>query len=210
MQNSNIFYIPPLLPHGRGYKILFEPAAEEGWTGIPQGYWKELDELSTSLINDPKQTEIRLKTLCTQFPRVHAIANMRAFALLKLRKKKEAEKVIEQMADQFPNSLTAKVNFADLCIRKKRFDQIPIIFDRKFDLNLLFPEREEFHYGEFRGFSVVMGYYHLHIKKQEEAKEYYEVAFLVDPLHPAVISLEKVLKKSPSILQKLAQFIKKT
>src|SRR5262249_10698168 len=106
--------------------------------------------------------------------------------------------------------LTAKINFADLCLRKKQAEAIPAIFDGNFDLNTLYPEKTTYHFAEFRGFMVLMGHYHLQIGKKDKAQDYCELAFLVDPLHPGVISLEKKIKKTPTLLQKLAHFIKKT
>lgn len=94
-----------------------------------------------------------------------------------------------------PSYLYAKINYADQCLRHKKIQEIPDIFNHKRDLLELYPDRFAFHYSEFRGFMICMGFYHLACKDRDYADKHRLAAEEVDPLHPGVIALKKAIKK---------------
>ena len=155
-----------------------------------------------------------LKQLYDRCPGVPEIANLLTFAYLRLRKTKQVEELIERTWKNCPDNLIARINYADLALRQRKKDAIPEIFKNCFNLNQLYPQRDAFHYGEFRGFMTVMGFYHLENEEREKAEECYQLAFQVDPLHPSVAALEKklsntsLLKKCLKTLQRLARISK--
>ena len=55
-----------------------------------------------------------------------------------------------------PNNLISRCHFAQLCIQRRHFDQIPKIFGHKFDLKALYPRRNRFHPSEYTSFALVM------------------------------------------------------
>lgn len=129
-----------------------------------------------------------------------------AYAYLKCRKLKAAEEIIKQCYGLYPDHLTCRINYADQCLRKKRFKEIPKIFP-SFKLEELYPKRSQFYVSEYRGFLVVMGQYHLAIKDLEEAEKYYIEAVKADPLHPSIVYLEKALRRK-RFIKRIAQFLK--
>jgi len=120
------------------------------------------------------------------------IANLKAFLHLKAKELPQAELAIEQAYYKYEGYLPAMVNYAELCLRRKKIDEISEIFP-SFDLTLLLPEKKIFHFSEFRGFMVTMGMYHLAKGLRSEAEGYYVLAVKADPLHPSVADLEKKL-----------------
>ena len=201
MNTKKVLEIPSLHPTGKGYRIIFEPQQSSAHqNNIPKAEWKHFEDFCVNIQEDPKKHLIALKQFYAQYPQIPEVANLLTFALLKLKKIKEAEALIEKTYHTHPDHLTAKINYADQCLRLRAKEMIPKIFTC-FDLHTLYPQREYFYYSEFRGFMVLMGFYHLKIDKQEKAEEYYQLAFQVDPLHPSIAALEKELSK-PYLLKK--------
>jgi hypothetical protein len=126
--------------------------------------------------------------------------NLLAYLHLQNKKPKKAEGLIKSSYQKHPDYFFAKINYADQCVRKNKLKEIPLIFPT-FNLKELFPEKSAFHVSEFRGFMVFLSNYHLKSRNRFEAKHFYELASLADPIHPSVILLEKKLfKKNPLIL----------
>lgn len=198
---------------GKNYQVVFKKTSVEP---LPKEVLKTLEFLYENLPIDPLKHIDSLIKLHTEHPNSPLISNFLTYAYLKLKKKKEAEILIEQTYHAHPDHLIARINYADQALRLKKLEQIPLIFNHCFDLHTLYPQKESYHYAEFRGFHVVMGFYHLAIGDQKAAEECYELAFQVDPLHPSVSALEKKLfkgwgfKKIFKKLQNLACISKNT
>ncbi len=215
MDTITVLEIPSLHPFTKGYRIVFEK--QESSPEMQQLPRKEKQLFSTlydKVQEDAKQHIEALKQLYDRCPDVPEIGNLLTFAYLRLRKTKLAEDLIKQTWRMSPNNLIARINYADLALRLGKKDLIPQIFKNCFNLNQLYPQRDTFHYGEFRGFMTVLGFYHLENKEREKAEECYQLAFQVDPLHPSVAALEKklsassFLKKCLRALQRLARISK--
>jgi tetratricopeptide (TPR) repeat protein len=195
MDKCDFLDIPPLHPNQKGYRVVFEK--QGGNLKLEKSERKQLEELHVKVQEEPQKHLNALVQFCQRHPAVPEAANLLAFAYLKLKKRKEAEELIEKTYLNHPHYLIARINYADQALRLKKPERIPSIFNGCFDLNLLYPEKTSFYYAEFRGFMTVMGFYHLEIGEKEKAEEYYQMAFQVDPLHPSVAALEKALTKSP-------------
>ena len=205
--------IPPANPCAKGYSISFE--RPKTTLNLPKEEWEYYEILYDKVQEDPRKHFDALVEFSQRHPNVPEIANLLAFVLLRLKRAKEAEALIEKTYRDHPQYLIARINYADQCLRKKKIARIPEIFQGCFDLHGLCPKKESFHYAEFRGFMTVMGFYHMEIGALEEAEEYYQLAFQVDPLHPSVTALETRLFKASNVkkilkaLQRLALILKK-
>jgi tetratricopeptide (TPR) repeat protein len=206
MKNKEILEIPSLDSYGKGYRIVFEKQA----VNCPL----QFEELYEKIQESPEKHLEKLKSFYQEHP-LPEVANLLAYAYLRVRKKREAEALIEQTCRDHPDYLIARINYADQLLRLGKKELVPQIFNGCFDLNLLYPDREQFHFAEFRGFMTLMGFYHLEIGEREKAEEFYQFAFQVDPLHPSVAVLERklikisLIKKIIKTLQKLAGISKK-
>lgn len=202
MSKVETLEIPSVEPGLPGYRIVFEKQDSS-----PEK--KQLSPADDALFENlymqiqeaPNQHIDALIQFHFKHPEVPEVANLLAYAYLRLKKKKESEELIEKTYQLHPDYLLAKINFADQCLRRKKIEQIPILFQGIFELNQLYPKQTSFYYSEYRGFYVVMGFYHLAIEQRDRAEEYYLRAFQVDPLHSSVSALEKALSKT-SLLKK--------
>jgi hypothetical protein len=66
-------------------------------------------------------------------------------------------------------------------LHEGRLDEIQRILNNKYDLKLLYPDRNEFHISEFVSFNAVMAWYFHELGKSEDAKMYYEALKKVAP-----------------------------
>jgi len=163
-----------------------------------------------NLRNVKKEVEIFRK----RHPNLPEVLNLLTFIYLSKRKIRKADRLIQENYEKNPNYIFARINYADLCLRRGHIQKIPEIFNEKFNLRELYPEKKMFHISEFRGFMVLMGFYHLAIDKREAAEEYHYLATRIDPHHPNTKILEKKLyhrslyKKLGSILRQKIMALK--
>src|SRR5581483_665096 len=204
MKNA-ILEIPSTQIYGKGYHITFEtlPASAQ-YQKLPQEGVQRFEELYTKIQEKPKKNLKSLRQLSKDFPDVPEIINLLTYAYLKAKKKRQAERLIEAAWIAHPNHFSARINYADQAIRLGKKESVPSIFGGCLELYALYPCRTSFHYTEFRGFMVVMGFYHLACTEIERAEECYQLAFQADPLHPSVAALEKKINKfrNPFFLKK--------
>lgn len=187
-----ILEIPSLSPYEKPYRITFEKLeASPEYRALSKGSLREFEELYLKIQEKPKKHIQTLKQLFHKCPGVPEIANLLTYALLKSKKRKAAEQLIKLTFEIHPAHLTARINYADQLIRLGKKEKVPEVIP----LRKLLQERESFHYAEFRGLMVVMGFYYLESGEKEKAEECYELAFQVDPLHPSVTALEKKISK---------------
>jgi len=158
--------------------------------------------LSERAVCQPKKILKEVLQWSNLHPQIPEAANLIAYLYIRQKKLKKAERAIEAIYRKFPGYLIGRINYADLCLRQKKWEQIPQIFPH-FTLKSLLPEKASFTLAEFRGFQLVMGFYHLAIDQKERAEDYLSLAQIVDPTHTATLLLEKRLRKRAPWWKKL-------
>ncbi|HSX04593.1 MAG TPA: hypothetical protein VLG76_07690 [Rhabdochlamydiaceae bacterium] len=148
----------------------------------------------------PHRAFEEVKEFQSKHPDLPEAMNLLTFVTIQKKEIAKAEKMIQESYEKFPHYLFARINYADQCLRKKQLQKIPEIFS-SFNLKDLYPEKRVFHYSEFRGFMVTLGFYHLTLKNRKEAKECLDHAKKADPDHSSVKLLEKKLR--PNLFKRL-------
>lgn len=210
MTNSPLLEIPSIyFPH-RSYLISFSPNLSYLKLNDAKRFF--FQKIHAQIQENPEKYLSSLETFYKEHKDVPEVINLLTFAYLRLKKIPQAEELIKTSYEMHPSYLCAKINYADQCLRHKKIQEIPAIFNHKRDLLEICPERSTFHYSEFRGFMVVKGFYHLACKDRTYANKHLCSAEEVDPFHPGVIALKKALKKNFGIFlardKKLALFLK--
>lgn len=144
-----------------------------------------------------KKAKKKVEAFLTKHPHHPEILNLLTYVYLSCRKMTKANRLIEENYHHNPDYLFAKINYADLCLRKKKPEKIPEVFNYKLNLPELYPNKKMFHISEFRGFMVLMGFYHLSIGKHRAAEGYHYLAARLDPQHSSTKILEKKLYYKP-------------
>lgn len=164
---------------------------------LPQQDLKIFLDLYSHAQENLRGTKKKLELFKERHPDHPEVLNLLSFIYLSLRKIKKADRLIEENYKRNPYYIFARINYGDLCLRRKQIQKIPEIFNKNFSLQELYPHRKSFHISEFRGFMTLMGFYHLAIQKREAAEVYHYLVSCVDPHHCSTKILEKKLYYIP-------------
>ena len=114
--------------------------------------------------------------------------------------KKDSRKTFEVLTEQykkFPDYLFARVNLATWMIREGKHEKVKEIFEGKFDLKLMYPERNVFHISEASCFMSICGRYFVLEGEITRAKTYLDMLLkFQDPRHESVRMLERDIELS--------------
>lgn len=174
---------------------------EQDLSHLKKGFSKQDLEDFLSLYalaqESPKKAKKRVETFHALHPDHPEVINLLTFLLMSQRKIRQGDRLIEENFKKNPDYLFARINYADLCLRRKEPQKVPELFHHKLSLKEFLPQKKMFHISEFRGFMVLMGLYHFSIGKREVAECYHYLAHRVDPCHPGTKILEKKLYYIP-------------
>lgn len=208
MPKDNTLTIPPcsILK----YPLCIHFGQDRSWNGK---YFKEKEKKTFQSLfelvhSDPAKAKDPLIAFAQEFPDAPMVCILLAFCHIQLKDLVSAEKVIEEAFLRFPDYLIAKINYADLLLRKKKWEKVPELFKQTLDLSELYPERSSFHFSEVRGFMTAIGRYYHETGKRKQALEAFRIAVQADPTHPSVLMLEKTLFHNP-LLRFLKQMFRK-
>lgn len=185
------------------YEITWEPILDERYKQPPHVV-EAIERLHDMTRERPREAIPELKRLIQENPNVPTLYNYLCVAYSMIGQAKDTEDMILKTYHQFPDYLFAQLSYAELCLSKGDLKQIPIIFNNKFDLKLLYPQRKVFHISEATGFMSLMGEYCAMKGERESAMKYYELLNQLVPDHPKVKQLRAML--FPGILSRLARF----
>ena len=163
------------------YSITNEPV---NLIKIPQEIENEVEELFYKSQEKPEEAIGRLETLTKEYPSLPQLYNYLSIAYSRVGNIEKAEKITEINYKKNPGYLFAKLNYAEICIRKGELEKIPGIFDNKFEIKALYPERNVFHVTEVVGFWGVTGMYFALCGYTDKAKVCYKNLKEFVPDHP--------------------------
>ncbi len=152
-------------------RVFYEDSFENLLPYFSKSKAREFVDLLHEVQTYPQKTYEQVLEWKKQHPKNPLVDNLLTFAHLQNKKTDKAEELIVESYLNYPNYFFAKINYADQCLRKKKLDQIPLIFPN-FDLSISFPQKAKFHVSEYRGFMILASRYHLKIRKKELAKKY--------------------------------------
>lgn len=155
---------------------------------------KQFQSLFEQAQSDPAKALSELTCFAKQHPHVPMTSNLISFCHLQLKDLASAEKVIEEAYERFPDYFFAKINYADLLLRRKQWKQVPEVFNGNLDLS---SKQRTFHFSEVRGFMTTMGHYYNSAGMRKHALEAFRIAVQADPTHPSIFTLEKALFYNP-------------
>ena len=123
-----------------GYTITPEPIKD-----YPYKIQKQVEEVHSIIRINPYEAIKQLEYLINKYPEVPVFCNYMAVAYEYIGDKKKVNFWTEENYRRHPNYLIARINIAEMYLRNKRLDEVEKILEGKFDLKLLYPERNKFH-----------------------------------------------------------------
>jgi len=131
--------------------------------------------------SEPKEAIPKLLKLKAEYPNIPMIYNYLAMAYGQIRDYSAMEVMCVENYTKNPDYLFAKINYAEMCLGKEEYEKTAEIFDNKFDLKLLYPDRNEFHISKFEGFTGIVCIYFYKIGKKKPVKILYNSLKEISP-----------------------------
>ncbi|MHB8764927.1 MAG: hypothetical protein ACYDA8_11420 [Deferrisomatales bacterium] len=150
-------------------------------------------ELFEAVMARPAECVAELEALVLAHPAVPQFFNLLSAAYTNSGRHALAEAHIRKTIESHPDYLFARLNFAELCLRKGKLDAIPGIFDGKLDLSILYPDRRVFHITEVVSFAGVMAQYFFLTGRRDAAEVYLKTLRDLAPEHPMTRRAENLM-----------------
>lgn len=193
-KSSRILRQRPKADQRNVYLVTNEPVIDKSDNLTPE-IMLALDRIYEEIANNMAQHAIaELEALQVKHPDVPKIYNFLAAAHSLLGHRAKVNELAETAYRKFPNYLFAKINYAQVQLSRGEFDAVPDIFDHKFDLMLLYPERRVFHVSEHTGFIGVLCVYFCCVGRQDIAQELYNNLQKIAPQSPMTAYAHSFLK----------------
>lgn len=140
------------------YQITFEPLdrAEDKLPGLVEALSDIREQLFEDTHENPQAAIPVLQRLLERFPNEPMLLNWLSAALGRAGDIEGCNRVARQNFEANPNYLFARLNYAQIGLHEGGLEAVEEILDRKYDLKLLYPERDIFHVSEYRAFCGVM------------------------------------------------------
>ena len=179
------------------YEISDEPMPNLAYERLPQQVKDQLKTLHQEvLLQKPKEALGILKPLIEQYPDVPPLYNYLHIAYQKLGDRINAQRVLQETVERFPDYLFGRIAYATDCLQRGKAEKVPEIFEGKYELKLLYPERNRFHISEVLGFYLVMAWYFHTRGERRLAETYYERMRQLDPKHRSTRLIKRLLHPS--------------
>ncbi len=178
------------------YEITSEPIQDRRYKRLPGQVKDAIDRLHHEAQRHPHRAIPELVDLVKKYPKLPMLYNFLSVAYSQAGQREKAEEVIRENYRRNPDYLFSRLNYAELCRAQGDYKQIAEIFEHKFDLKLLYPNRKRFHISEVASFMGLMGIYFWEMGEREGAERYYEILKEIAPSFPMTKMLRRKLHPS--------------
>jgi tetratricopeptide (TPR) repeat protein len=183
------------------YEITLEPIEGRQYKRLPGQVKDAIKRLHNEVQRHPRQAIPELVDLVKQYPKIPMLYNYLSVAYSQAGQRGKAEEIIRENYRRNRDYLFARLNYAELRLARGDYEQIAEIFEHKFDLKLMYPNRKRFHISEVANFMGLIGIYFLETGKRESAEKYYEILKDIAPSYPLTKMLRR--KLHPSFLGRM-------
>ncbi len=178
------------------YNITEEPVEDKYTKQIPKKIIDQLQNIQEKINLKPKDMIPQLMGYIKKYPNAPLFYNYLSAAYGRAGDRKKCESTILENIKKHPDYLFAKLNYADICLRKGKPEKVPEILNHKLDLKLMYPNRSTFHISEFVGFTSVMCKYYNAVGERKTAELLFENLKQIAPEHVNTKETKKALYPS--------------
>ncbi len=176
------------------YDITYDPIQDKNYDKLPDHIKDKIDKFYYLVQKNPDPATIfDLENLIEKFPNVPMLYNYLSIAYSRLKNREKFLEIVERNYRMNPDYLFARLNYAEVCIQRGDYGKIAEIFGHKFDLQLLYPKRKNFHISEVANFMGIMGIYFFKMDKREIAESHYKILKEIADDYPVTKKLHKQL-----------------
>ncbi len=185
--------------------ITAEPLSHEGRSLEELEVMERLFYLGQS---KPKKVIDELLAAIEKYPHIPQFYQ-NLFAIYQRRREYEKfSEWVDKTRERFPDYLFAKCAYAHVQMQNGAFEKVPEIFNKKFSLKSLYPERSVFHFTELMAHAQCMARYFCGMRDFKTAKMYIKMMRPFDPdgesfeeLETTILIGERTEKLFASILR---------
>lgn len=175
------------------FKCTHEPIEEENLAQMPYRNKKKLWDIYDRLKEHPGEAEKELPTLIKlrkKYPNVPSICNYIGLVYAYSKQMEKYFDILTETTRKFPNYLFGKTALAEYYLNRGKHNEVPKIFDRKFEIYMHFPSMVTvFHVSEVRAFYSTVGIYYARSNRTARALFCYFIINEADPEHWATEKL---------------------
>ncbi len=177
------------------YEISYEPLAHAKVRnpGFESGIENIRGQLFEDVHADPQTAIPLLEELLVRFPDEPMLLNWLATALQSAGEMDKAEAIALRNFQANPDYLFAKLNYLHIRLAKGDLEAVERVLDKKFDLKLLYPERNVFHVTEFMALAHLMVCYWVKKGEFKPARLLFGTMEKVAPEHPTTVALRGMI-----------------
>jgi tetratricopeptide (TPR) repeat protein len=177
------------------YDISFEPLETPGVPPLDLSD-DERYQLFEQAQNDPAPAIERINLLLARYPNHPVLLNWLYAAYNQLHDNINADIIAQRNFEANLGYLFARLNYAAMHLAKGDLAKVDEILDHKYELKLLYPEREVFHVTEVIAMNALMVQYWMRKQKPEAAKGYYRILTQIAPEHPTTLQVQQIMEGS--------------
>lgn len=156
---------------------------------------------------DLKKVIKKFEALKIKYPDFIRLHNLLGILYQENNQNKKRDDLIIETYQKFPNYLFAKTSIVTLHMSKNDYDKFNEVFEGKYNLKELYPDRKKFHISEALAFFGVCGRYFAHKGEISLAEKYCEMIKTLDPDNPQLkIIRNEILLFSLTQLTRNAQY----
>ena len=189
------------------FSITTDPIEDEYSRRIPEEIEERIEELYRMAWNEPRAAIPILLEMIEKYPDVVQFRNYLAMAYSGAGDNKKSKQIILDLHQDEPDYFFGKLNYAEYCISERNLEEFSTIFDGHYDLDSLYPDRDEFHLSEVMGFYSVICRYFLAKGEHDTANSYYKLMLDIDPDNRVTKHIGKLMTSKTGLFQRIAQRI---
>lgn len=170
------------------YEITYDRIEEHGkeW---PEEIRDRVAKLYELIQKKPRKAIPEMEALVAKYPDSPRLLNYLINAYGRAGDDKKAGELSAESFRRFPDYLFSRINYVTLLLKDRKTDEAGKILEGKFDIQLLYPERQQFHISEFLSYSMVVGWYLAQKGELEAAQTQFERMAQMEPDAPQTQTL---------------------
>ena len=163
------------------YDITWEPIPDEWEDNLPENILKQKETIYHGINDNPEKYLDELIKLDREYPDCKAFSNYLVITYLLTGQQDMAIAQMKVNNRKYPDYLFAKLQLGQHYIAIKQFENLKELFDNKFDLKQIYPERDIFHITEVEGMLYVAAEWYNWCGDKEKFFFYYNILSELSP-----------------------------
>lgn len=194
MNNPSLSKLPPRIKIEESI-ISYGPLEHtESMKALPEDDRESILALYYLIEENPEKVAAFAPTFISKYPGIPMLYNFLYGAYRKLKRPREAFKLMKETLQIFPDYLFGRVEYALYLLRRGEPEKAHAILENAITLSQLYPERKIFHAAEWKVFAYALSLYWIQKDDLNQAKIYLEIIQKISPKSYEIKDLQQKMK----------------